>query len=1245
MRVNLRDAIFMAGLYLLPYLLIAQPSGHPASFSGSGMRMDEIRQPEEIRYSGSSSALLKSNDPSGKYCKIVIPGHHFTSETGKPELPVYSRIIEVPQGMRARVFLSEIESSKISFADHKMKGLLIYPSQPSKTKNEIPDEKVVIIDKKTYETRGIISHDTVVIDHIGTFRGTEFLNVAVYPAFYNPSDGSVDLITSLKLNIEYEDDPSKGTFSELYAQTKSNEGSKDYITGYTDKPVSMVIITDPLFRKALEPLVYWKTQKGIKIKTIYRKPGPIDNVFAYLKDTLTTVYRNSVASGNPVQYLLIVGDLSFIPASRGTTNISDLYYGEFDGEGDYIPELFIGRLPVKDTTQLKGIVKKIIDYESFNYSPSNSFWSGALTTAGNDAGYQNLMNGQVNYIYDNYFDPDPTIKGYRWRYPESPLKDDSLKILFNNGLSILNYTGHGDPGGLSDPSFKVAMVSGLTNSNRYPLIISNACRTAQINVTPCFGTEIVNVSGKGALAFIGCTNDSYWSEDFYWAVGPGTPGLTATFGNTGAGAFDRLFHTHNEEPGEWFYTLGQINFAGNLAVSSSTSSRKKYYWETYILLGDPSLSLYIGKPDTFNISVPDSLPVDIPTLNFFAKPLSYAAISDFDTLWDAKFITPSGIASLTIPPGIKDSCLLMVTGQNMLPYRKTIHFGPVSGEFLITENIIFDDSGGNNNGIPDFGEKINLKMTVKNIGEGDAVDLTANLTLLSGMITVEQGSAYIGTLVSGGSYNISSDFIFNVSDEVTDGEMASLLLTLTDGLKVFNFGLEMTLHAPDLKIISSVPDDSQTGNSNFLPDPGESIMIDVRIANRGSSSAGGTLSINETTPYLSIISGSADIGILEPGTEKVISFAGVISPDAVAGTVLPFEINLDCGKYYASGSYSLATGKTRETWEYNRFDVFPWKQSALYPWVITSSSSYENFLSARTPLLPDKNESVLAITVNTPEKDTVSFYSRISTEDIYDEMIFRIDSVENMVVSGEIPWGKKMAVLESGVHYLEWVYKKDVSLSGGLDAVWIDMITFPAHAFLEADLHIDTVFAPQEPITMNNIIIRGRIINLGRNTLTSFPLAYKINNSEPVNETFFLKIEPGDSLDVAFSAPVNLKPDITYRIEIINRLPEDSYQMNDTAYTIFLKTDINDPGIPPERLMISPNPFERMINIDYESFNMTVIEIEVIDFQGQTVLRRSEGVIPGINRISVDGAGLSRGIYTVRISDEGKTVTRKVVKG
>ncbi|HUW93844.1 MAG TPA: T9SS type A sorting domain-containing protein, partial [Bacteroidales bacterium] len=756
--------------------------------------------------------------------------------------------------------------------------------------------------------------------------------------------------------------------------------------------------------------------------------------------------------------------------------------------------------------------------------------------------------------------------------------------------------------------------------------------------------EIVNAVDKGALAFIGCTNDSYWADDFYWAVGPGFAGIDATYENTGPGAFDRLFHKHNEEPGDWFYTLGQINFAGNMAVSSSTSSRKKYYWETYILLGDPSLSLYIGKPDTFNIQVPDTIPAGLTVLNLFSKPLSYAAISDFDTLWDAKFISPSGNVTLTVPPGVKDSCLLVVTGQNMVPYKKTLYFGPVAGEFLTVENIIYDDLAGNGNGIPDYGEKINLKVTVKNLGEGDAANLTASLSVLSGLITVEQGTDVIGIVAGGGSYTIDNKFIFLVSDEVSDGEMASLLLRLADGNKEFNFGIDMTLNAPDIDIISSVPDDSNTGNANFLPDPGETVMINVRISNTGTSSVSGILTINETSPYLTITSPSSETGLLLPGTAVTIGFEGVISADAIAGTILPFDISLVCGKYSASASYSISTGKTRETWEYNRFDVFPWVHPTNFPWIITSSSAFENVLSARSPLLPDKSESILAITVNNPVRDTLTFFSRISTEVNYDEMIFRVDSVNNLTLSGERPWAKNWVILNPGIHYLEWAYKKDVSLSGGLDAVWLDMITFPDISFLKADLSVDTVFAPVEPVIMNNIIIKGSVINLGSNTLTSFPMAYRINEEEPVNETFFLKIEPGDTLDVSFSEPATFLSGTNYRIEIINRLPEDGYQLNDTAYTSFIKTGINDNEMPSDRLIVSPNPFQKVINLDYKSFASVFIKIEMTDIQGRVVLTQSERVIPGMNRISIDCSDLARGFYTLGITEEGKVIRRKVIK-
>ena len=45
---------------------------------------------------------------------------------------------------------------------------------------------------------------------------------------------------------------------------------QDVITGYSDQPVEMIILTDTTFKKHLEPFFKWKRQKGFKLKfTLY----------------------------------------------------------------------------------------------------------------------------------------------------------------------------------------------------------------------------------------------------------------------------------------------------------------------------------------------------------------------------------------------------------------------------------------------------------------------------------------------------------------------------------------------------------------------------------------------------------------------------------------------------------------------------------------------------------------------------------------------------------------------------------------------------------------------------------------------------------------------------------------------------------------------------------------------------------------------------------------------------------------
>jgi len=317
--------------------------------------------------------------------------------------------------------------------------------------------------------------------------------------------------------------------------------------------------------------------------------------------------------------------------------VSHLIFTEY---GDYFPEMFIGRLPVADTNELKSVVAKLVRYEKFEYADTNMFHSNAMITSGYDASYANYMNGQIKYAITNYLTPANNIHEYHFYYPPpDAVHKDSVIGLINNGMSFINYTGHGSSTAWLHINIDTSDVRKLNNKNMYPFIISNACQTSKFNIKS-LGNRMVVSNEKGAIGFIGCSNDSFWNEDFFWAVGTGTPSDNPTYETTGPGALDRLFHTHGEPMSEWYTTMGQIVYSGNLSVSASTSSRKKYYWETYNLVGDPSMIPIIGTPDSFRIELPDTLPNTIRTWSFTAEPGSYIAVSHADTLWDARHASP-----------------------------------------------------------------------------------------------------------------------------------------------------------------------------------------------------------------------------------------------------------------------------------------------------------------------------------------------------------------------------------------------------------------------------------------------------------------------------------------------------------------------------------------------------------------------------------------------------------------------------
>ena len=126
--------------------------------------------------------IINSN---GTFYRISIPGHVSTSAPGKPELPVYSRLITIPEGSGYKVKISEVRTSRINPSGKKIDGIL-YPSQEGETKNAEQKPSRFSIDKAEYARRGIINSDTVKIEPLGKVRDKNLANLVISPVRYNP---------------------------------------------------------------------------------------------------------------------------------------------------------------------------------------------------------------------------------------------------------------------------------------------------------------------------------------------------------------------------------------------------------------------------------------------------------------------------------------------------------------------------------------------------------------------------------------------------------------------------------------------------------------------------------------------------------------------------------------------------------------------------------------------------------------------------------------------------------------------------------------------------------------------------------------------------------------------------------------------------------------------------------------------------------------------------------------------------
>ena len=1211
-----------------------------------------------IRYSLPEISIKNINTPEGSFYRLSIPGHIHSVATGEPELPVYTKLIAIPEGSEISVTITDVKSMIIHPADNKFQGLL-YPAQEDEVKNTQQKNKSFIIDKTVYASKGYIKSDTVKIEALGKFRNTNLATIYIYPVQYDPHSNTLAVIKSMKINVQFTSgtvsetkslSPSSVLFNESQSSGVTDYNINELIPGYSDHPVGMIIITDSSFRKQLKPFIKWKTQKGFRVRVLYRGNGMAGNTYQELKDTLTSIYNSSTPDNPPPEYLLIVGDINHVPyyGTGGTGNITDMYYGEFTGNGDYIPEMFIGRLPVADTAQLNTVVKKIIQYEKFDFPASNKFYNNAMIFAGYDAEHADYMNGQINYSINNYLTPANNLTEYHFYYPDSYTQKDSIISLINRGTSFINYTGHGDEtgwlhinnGAPGDPEgITVTDIPSLTNQEMYPFIISNACRTAQFSLASSFGNTMIVSRNKGAIGFIGCSNDSYWDEDYYWSLGTGAITANPDYDSTGLGAYDRLFHTHGESPADWYFTMGQVVYAGNMAVSASNSLRKKYYWETYNLIGDPSVIPIIGKPQTFNTSIPDTLPNGMTTYTLNIDPFSYVAVSHADTLCDAGFSSASGTVTLNLPGLSDDSCLFVITGQNKIPLIKTVKFSVTGNEFINLKSAGINDMNGNNNGVADYGEQVYMKLELSNLGNTAANNTYVKISSLSGLISISVDSAYIGTIAPGSEAMLDNILAFSVAEDIPDLEVVPVDLVVKTQESEKHYTIDVTLHSPRLQIVNYIIDDSLPGNNNGIADPGETFTIIFRIRNYGTSDISGQFNLISNDENFTVIEPSVKSGVIKFGDITTIPVIAKISDNSKTGNYITFTSNLDCTPYVINKDFTFRVGKIRENFESGSFKIFPWINISNKPWTITESGAYDGNFSARSGTIGNSGSSSLVIRTLYANPDTLRFYYKVSSEKNYDFLTFRLNGIQLLKTSGEVPWTSKAIPVPAGLNKFEWIYSKDNSQSSGFDCAWLDMIDFAGSGsvnYIKNDLEVASIISPVQKDRYGYETVTAKIFNRGADTLDGFHLEYSINNQpSPVTEYFNLKLLPaGDSAIVSFWTKADLSKYGQYNILVYSTGNDDDYTGNDTLAVNLENDNIID------NLTVYPNPFTDRFFIYIRSDQTERIDVSIVNISGARIYQFEKNLTIGDNTIEISGLNLKPSVYYLNI--RGSTVNKTI---
>lgn len=366
-----------------------------------------------------------------------------------------------------------------------------------------------------------------------------------------------------------------------------------------------LVITHGDFYTSLLPLTAYRNSQGLRttivdVADIYEEfgygvfdPQAIHDFLAYTYANWTPPsplyvllvgdgnydFKNYEGKGEPIYIPPYLDDVDPWLIETASDNRYVTVYGN-----DTLPDMHIGRLPVKGAAEAAAMVGKILNYEQ---NPPAGNWTGRVLFVADNAdsagNFAQISDNVISSSLPAPYVPDRVYLGVTHPYQNpSVIAHQAVIDAINEGRLLVNYVGHaGFLLWAMEYLFKAEDVPNLINGGRLPLMVPMTCYDGYFIVPSApnqmdyssVGETVVRAPNGGAIG----------------SFSPSGLGVATGHDYLNRGLFQALFTNG-------IVQLGPATTAAKLYLYTNTSAYRDLL-DTYMLFGDPALALNVLKTD------------------------------------------------------------------------------------------------------------------------------------------------------------------------------------------------------------------------------------------------------------------------------------------------------------------------------------------------------------------------------------------------------------------------------------------------------------------------------------------------------------------------------------------------------------------------------------------------------------------------------------------------------------------------